>query len=281
MEAFVPNLHPIKLVEPVWPAEARSAPQGSMVKLLVTVDSNGTVAAAEALAGLPVLQKPAVDAILQWQFPAVMRKGRPVRGLTTQVIEFLTPGQLITAKGDSGESQSSTRRVVELMKRFPRSREEVLSDSESFLAGASNLERYLQLPALAKAAFKAGDLPKALSYANDALDPEQRPKYAPDGDAVHDGNMVLGLIALQHGDVVNAKQYLLKAGETTGSPVLGSFGPNMSLAKALLEAGEREAVLQYFEECRAFWKLHPETLDSWSATVGSGGKPNFGVNLLY
>jgi hypothetical protein len=40
-------------------------------------------------------------------------------------------------------------------------------------------------------------------------------------------------------------------------------------------------VLQYFSLCRAFWKLRPETLDAWSATVRGGGMPDFGANLKY
>ncbi len=55
----------------------------------------------------------------------------------------------------------------------------------------------------------------------------------------------------------------------------------MTLAKALLEAGQDTAVLQYFDECRAFWKMGGQKLDDWSAMVRGGGKPNFGANLLY
>ena len=60
-----------------------------------------------------------------------------------------------------------------------------------------------------------------------------------DGDTVHNANAVLGLVALQDGRVADAKAYLLKAGATTGSPVLGSFGPSMLLARRLVEHGER------------------------------------------
>jgi hypothetical protein len=93
--------------------------------------------------------------------------------------------------------------------------------------------------------------------------------------------MVLGVIALRRGDMLQAKQYLAASGKTKGSPQLDSFGPNMSLAKALLEKGERDAVLDYFEACRTFWKMGAKQLDAWSATVRGGGIPSFGANLVY
>jgi len=55
----------------------------------------------------------------------------------------------------------------------------------------------------------------------------------------------------------------------------------MSLAKGLLESGERDAVLEYFEECRTFWKMGVGKLDEWSARVRKGEIPDFGANLRY
>ena len=43
--------------------------------------------------------------------------------------------------------------------------------------------------------------------------------------------------------------------------------------------GERDTVLAYLEECRAFWK-NPR-LDEWIQTIKNGGMPNFGPNLVY
>ena len=44
----------------------------------------------------------------------------------------------------------------------------------------------------------------------------------------------------------------------------------MSLAKDLLERGETEAVLAYFELCRVFWKMGGSRLDAWSHEVQAG-----------
>ena len=101
------------------------------------------------------------------------------------------------------------------------------------------------------------------------------------GVAIHDGNMVLGRIALREHRFSDAKNYLAKAGMTPGACTLNSFGPNMSLAQDLIDAGQRDTVLQYFTECRSFWGYQADKLDSWEEDVKSGGSPDFGANLYY
>ena len=86
---------------------------------------------------------------------------------------------------------------------------------------------------------------------------------------------------MQSGDVTNAKKYLLEAGKTTGSAQLNSFGPNMTLAKELLEKGEKETVLKYFESCAKFWALGKTRLSGWTLEVKAGKIPDFGANLRY
>jgi len=100
------------------------------------------------------------------------------------------------------------------------------------------------------------------------------------GNLIHKGNLVLGRIAVRDGRIADGLLFLERSGQTPGSPQLNSFGPNMSLAKDLLEAGENAAVLAYFE-CRAFWKMGGSKLDTWAAEVRDGKTPNFGANLHY
>jgi hypothetical protein len=47
----------------------------------------------------------------------------------------------------------------------------------------------------------------------------------------------------------------------------------------LLERGEVDAVLGYFEQCRTFWKTAGSRLDAWTKEVQAGSVPNFGANL--
>lgn len=160
-----------------------------------------------------------------------------------------------------------------------------LKQQESALRGITDeIKRFYMLSDLAKAAFEAGDMEKARAYATELLN--KAPQYKNDwnyGNAIHHGNLILGRLALKSGDLEKAKEYLIEAGKTPGSPQLNSFGPNMTLAKELLEKGEREVVIRYFQLCANFWKekRHRERLKNWTSVVKEGGIPDFGANLNY
>jgi len=167
--------------------------------------------------------------------------------------------------------------------KFPITAQEKLDQAKRELAVATGAEdRFYALDAAAKESFNAGQIQDAENYANELL------KMAPDfmsnwnyGNAIQDGNLVLGRISVRNGQIEEAKAYLLKAGNSSGSPQMDSFGPNMSLAKDLLEKGERDAVLEYFELCRKFWNMDYGKLDEWSKEVKAGEIPDFGANLVY
>lgn len=144
----------------------------------------------------------------------------------------------------------------------------------------NELQRFYNLDYLAQMAFNAGEIEKARTYSNEMLQQTTREESGWSyGDAIYRGNLILGRIALREGRIDDAKKHLLEAGKTTGSPVLGSFGPNMSLAKELLEKGEKETVLEFFKLCAKFWKR--DTLDEWTRQVNEGKMPDFGTNLIY
>jgi len=148
----------------------------------------------------------------------------------------------------------------------------------SFASTVDERERSYKLEYLAKAAFEVGNMEKARAYATELLNKavEHDWNY---GNAVHHGNLTLGRIALKSGDLAKAKEYLIEAGKTPGSPQLNSFGPNMTLAKELLEKGERKVVIKYFQLCAKFWK--EDRLQKWTSIVKGGGIPDFGGNLYY
>jgi tetratricopeptide (TPR) repeat protein len=140
------------------------------------------------------------------------------------------------------------------------------------------VSRFNRLNELAKTAFAAEEFDKASQYAGalvKAAEKHSEDKMWATGDAVHDGNIVLGRIALKKGDVKQAKKFLMQAGYTPGSPLLDSFGPDMSLAKEFLDAGEKDIVLKYFVLCRRFWKMGRGKLDDWTKQVKDGQVPNF------
>jgi len=104
------------------------------------------------------------------------------------------------------------------------------------------------------------------------------------GNAIHHANIFLGRIALKNGDIEAAKAYLINAGNTPGSPQLNSFGPNMSLAKELLEIGEISVVLMYFDLREKFWQLQFQEMfgfHAWRSQIKNGQIPDFKANMAY
>ena len=163
-----------------------------------------------------------------------------------------------------------TARAVMALEQFQRAFE--LADSKT--------ERSSLLEELAEAAFRAERYEDARTYATSMLqsEPGRSGPYS-DESGIHKANIILGRLALLEDDVALASYHLLEAGKVEGSAPLGSFGPNMRLAAELLERGEKDVVLEYFELCSKFWPS--EKLADWAAMVKGGRMPDFGGNLVY
>ena len=148
------------------------------------------------------------------------------------------------------------------------------------LAAANSPElRFYALGQAAKQSFAAGKVEDAKKYAQELMTLlpsfRQNSEY---GNAAHDANLTLGRIAVREGRMDDAKRHLIESVRTPGARQM-DYGPNMSLAKDLLEKGERQAVLDYFAVCRKFWNYG--RLDEWSQQVKEGKIPDFGANLAY
>lgn len=85
-----------------------------------------------------------------------------------------------------------------------------------------------------------------------------------------------GRAALHAGDVEGAKRQLLESAKDDCSPRIHFLGPNMRLAKELLERGERDTVLEYIKRLRPVWDSGEDALDHWERTIREGGMPDFG-----
>lgn len=81
-------------------------------------------------------------------------------------------------------------------------------------------------------------------------------------------NAFLGLAALEQNDIAQAKQLLLKRED--GYLSQGHF---WRLAKALLDAGEKQTVLETIELYSD--KLSKSTIDRWKDDIAGGGSPDF------
>jgi TonB family protein len=69
----------ISLPRPIYPEEAQRQKVAGTVRVLATVDENGSVAEAEAVSGSPLLQDAAVAAAKQAKFEPISRAGRPAK----------------------------------------------------------------------------------------------------------------------------------------------------------------------------------------------------------
>jgi tetratricopeptide (TPR) repeat protein len=160
---------------------------------------------------------------------------------------FGIPGENIENHGD--RALEEYRRVLELTKN-PAAREALSGE-------------------MAEAAFKIGDFPAAAELAKIYLESSDRP-------AVQRANTILGRVALRDGDVDRARQYLLDSAGPRAARDIGMSGPTLVLAKELIERGEREAVLQYLEDCLQLWPRGESALRIWIADIRNGKTPKFG-----
>lgn len=135
-----------------------------------------------------------------------------------------------------------------------------------------------------KLAWTGNDMDKTFELCQQYLDLAE--KHSSDwnyGNAIHQSNIFLGLISLREGRVSKAKEYLMAAGQSKGSPQLKTFGPDMELAKQLLELGENAIVLKYLDQVQHFWwkPFSYFKLRNWQREIKKGRTPKFGSNLTY
>jgi hypothetical protein len=101
------------------------------------------------------------------------------------------------------------------------------------------------------------------------------------GDALYMRHTYNGLLALDKGDIQLAKRELLLSGKSPKAGGISTLGPNMSLAKRLLEAGEQETVLRFMEYCKGFWFFPFRLFFSrkWKGDILAGKMPKFKTHL--
>jgi hypothetical protein len=282
VQVYVPELMPLKESQPKLPEDARRTGTQGMVALLLTLSADGHVAKAEALSGPEVLRKPAEEAVKDWTYRPVLRNGVAVPAFTDATVDYFdrSIGPRVVTTQSMQDIMAASERRSELERSLPRTPQQKLADLEQDSLGGGKLRRFYALTKMTDAALKLGDDRKAEAYARELLSASADfPKDWNYGNAIHDGHLTLGLIAVRKNDIETARHELLEAGRTPGSPQLDSFGPNMALAKELLEKGERQAVVEYLASCGTFWKMGQENLRAWAETINQGGMPVFGVTL--
>jgi TonB family protein len=78
----------IKDVQPVYPPIAQSARVSGMVILEARVGADGSVEDARVLRSIPLLDKAAIDAVMQWRYTPTLLNGNPVPVVMTVTVSF-------------------------------------------------------------------------------------------------------------------------------------------------------------------------------------------------
>lgn len=151
-----------------------------------------------------------------------------------------------------------------------------------FLDDRDELTKFVLLPLLGVTCLENKDYFAAESYAKEMLKLAQlHEKHWNYGNAIHDGNMILGVKAFIDKNIILAKEYLILSGRAPKSPQLSVYGPYMILADALLDVGENDVVVDYLESLKKTWLYNDGRIDSWVASIKGGAKPHFGLNLPF
>lgn len=163
---------------------------------------------------------------------------------------------------------------------------EGMNDSECALKALNEQERVFKLcrnrddrihalEDLPKLSFKAMKYEKSSRFANQLLaHAQQETDESQASDCKHKAHSILGRLALKNGNIDAARFHLLSSADVQGSPVLHSFGPNMRLAKELLESGQQDAVLEYLDRCEVFWEGERGRLPAWRKEIQDGSVPS-------
>jgi hypothetical protein len=188
----------------------------------------------------------------------------------------LSPGR------DLQQAQQKMAQASATLDRLKLTPEAVFDVTAQAAAGLAGKPRFYVLAPLAKSACELGKWEKARQYARELL--QLASDYPDDwnyGNAIYYGYFVLGRVAVEEGNLALAGQYLRNASTTPGSPQLNNFGPNMTLARELLEHRQFSVVADFLEQCKSFWKMDQGRLEQWAALVRRGEIPDFRANLDY
>jgi tetratricopeptide (TPR) repeat protein len=159
-------------------------------------------------------------------------------------------------------------------KRNTKMREAFVAIRDAVRKNKKPERRFYLYDDVAELAFDVGEWSVARAAAQKCLSAAQEYKTNWNaGNAIHNGNCVLGRLALRKGNTTKAIFYLDEASKTHGSPQLNSFGPNMLFAQEMLDAGHEKAVIGYLEGCKRFWAGRSGVLSKCISQIKRGESP--------
>jgi hypothetical protein len=113
------------------------------------------------------------------------------------------------------------------------------------------------------------------SYAQLLLREHGKPGDPQYGNAIYTANLIFSLAALQKNDLASAESYLFEAVSAPNSQTVEQVGLDTSVVQMLLQRGERDTVLEYFERGRHLWPLGGGQITRWENLIRAGRTPNF------
>jgi len=113
------------------------------------------------------------------------------------------------------------------------------------------------------------------NYAEKLLREHGQPGDPDYGDAIYTGNLILSQTTLDKNDLATARRYLLLAAATPGARSIEQNGLDTSVVRVFLQRGERDAVLDYFNQTRHLWPQGSQLITRWEDIIRSGRIPNF------
>jgi hypothetical protein len=122
--------------------------------------------------------------------------------------------------------------------------------------------------------FWDGKMDEAESKARELLSLAARSANDPEyGDAIFFANLSLGHVMLRRGEKRQAIEYLLAASNAPPTDYLRHESIDMTLARQLVDWGEREAVAQFLDRCARF-NYRGKDLTEWAAQIRKGINPD-------
>jgi hypothetical protein len=103
---------------------------------------------------------------------------------------------------------------------------------------------------------------------------------APGAPELHDLHTVAGVVALNLGNLAEAKRCLSESIRVCEKNEFACLACSIRafillLAERLLERGEDAAVINYFSRCQYLWKHEASRITSWIDAIRAGQKPDF------